>query len=271
VESPDIAPGMVRRFWLPRFGSPFATAIGQFSVRTLMRSRQHRLLMAFYFGIGFAGAILFTKFSGESDAPGIRAAMAATLLISGLTVLGVRVAFALPVHLPANWILRIAPNQDRLHLLATRRRCLYALSVAPVLAGSAILLLWLWPWREAAEHLGVLALLGSIMVEVALYGPQRIPFACSYLPGKSNFNITFLMCSSFIITGIVKAIQLEQWVFEDPLRYSVLCLSLAATAALLWSGNRARVKSGDSELQFEAEADPAVMALDLHRDGASIV
>jgi CubicO group peptidase (beta-lactamase class C family) len=48
VEAPDIASPSRRGNWLPGFGKPFATAVGQFSVRTVLRSRRHRLMLAFY-------------------------------------------------------------------------------------------------------------------------------------------------------------------------------------------------------------------------------
>jgi hypothetical protein len=54
VEEPDIMPGSRRFGWLPRFGNTTQTAIVQFSIRTLMRSRQHRVILAFYLGLGFA-------------------------------------------------------------------------------------------------------------------------------------------------------------------------------------------------------------------------
>ena len=54
VEEPDITPGSPRLSWLPRFGTQHQTAIGQFSVRTLARSKQHRLILGFYLGIGLA-------------------------------------------------------------------------------------------------------------------------------------------------------------------------------------------------------------------------
>jgi CubicO group peptidase (beta-lactamase class C family) len=50
VEEPDIVPGSLRLRWLPRFGSQPQTAIGQFTVRTLGRSRQHRLILGFLSG-----------------------------------------------------------------------------------------------------------------------------------------------------------------------------------------------------------------------------
>jgi hypothetical protein len=46
-------------------------------------------------------------------------------------------------------------------------RLLYVLSVLPVFVASAVVFLWMWPWRPAAGHLAVLGLLGAINSTVA--------------------------------------------------------------------------------------------------------
>ena len=61
VEEPDIVAASRRQHWLPPFGNSLETAVVQFSVRTLLRSRQHRVMLAFYLGIGFAIVILFMR------------------------------------------------------------------------------------------------------------------------------------------------------------------------------------------------------------------
>src|ERR1019366_6642637 len=61
VESPDIVSASHGLNWLPRFGNPLPTAVVQFSIRTLLRSRQHRMILAFYWGIAFAIVIFITK------------------------------------------------------------------------------------------------------------------------------------------------------------------------------------------------------------------
>ena len=40
----------------------------------------------------------------------------------------------------------------------------------------------------AAEHLALLAALGICIAELGLYGFHKIPFTCSYLPGKVAFQ-----------------------------------------------------------------------------------
>jgi len=44
AEEPDIVPGSGGAHWLPKFGNSLETAVVQFSIRTLLRSRQHRVV-----------------------------------------------------------------------------------------------------------------------------------------------------------------------------------------------------------------------------------
>ena len=50
VEQPDILPQMRSVSWAPRFGHPLTEALTLFSMRTLLRSRQHRMIFSFYLG-----------------------------------------------------------------------------------------------------------------------------------------------------------------------------------------------------------------------------
>jgi uncharacterized membrane protein HdeD (DUF308 family) len=141
--------------------------------------------------------------------------------------------------------------------------------VVPVCLGAAALLFSIWPWQPAAKHLVVLALLGAALAEVCLHGRQKLPFTCSYLPGKSNFNITFLLASMLIFSGVVEAAQMERDSFDDSVGYAaVVGVLLAMAICARWSATRL-AKSEEGELQFEEAAEPAIFALDLHRDGVT--
>lgn len=61
AEQPDIQPASKRVHWLPRFGDALPTAAVQFSIRTLLRSRQHRVILSFYLGLAFGIVMFFTK------------------------------------------------------------------------------------------------------------------------------------------------------------------------------------------------------------------
>jgi len=271
VEEPDIAPVVRGLTWLPRFGNGFETAIGQFSIRTLLRSRQHRLLLAFYGGIGFAAVILFPRWPvmrellSEKDGA-MLPTMAATILIVVLITVGARIVFSLPVDMRANWIFRITPFPGGAACMIARRRVLYTLSLLPVWAGCAVVLYSTWPRAEAAKHLAVLLLAGVITAELCLRGSQKLPFTCSYLPGKSNFNMTCLLYTGFVFSGLAKVAQFERRLFDDPASYGAANAILFGLAiAARWRVSRLAA-SPEGTLQFEESAEPAVFVLDLQRD-----
>ena len=64
--------------------------------------------------------------------------------------------------------------------------------------------------RPAAGHLIVLGLLGMILVEACLYGFHKIPFTCSYLPGKANVYYLFFAYAILSVTFLDRAAVLER-------------------------------------------------------------
>lgn len=272
VEAPDIAPSARGGRWLPRFGGALETAIGQFSVRSLLRSRQHRIILAFYLGIGFAlNMLLFSTPAtrhelGRGAWSGVSVPLlTSTILMLLLSVAGMRIAFAMPLDLKANWIFRIAPIRGGVNCLAARRRAMLAIGVLPVWLGFAALLFSIWPWRVATAHLAVLALLGAIVAEVCLMGFQKIPFTCSYLPGKTNIHLTFLFSVLVLMSFIAYCAGLELRAMQAPSKYVGLIAVL--TGALLFARWRTarQTDSDDIGIQFEDEGAPAIQGLGLSR------
>lgn len=273
VEEPDIVP-LARGSWLPGIGSAFGRAVVQFSVRTLMRSRRHRVILAFYLGIGLAITIFLLKGSAaqlQSSAASARGPwqhlsaplLAASIVIMGCWIVGTRAVFSLPLDLRANWIFRIVPLGAGPACLAARRRALFALSVAPVCAASAVLFFSIAPWRMAAGHVVVLGLLSIILAELCLAGEQRIPFTCSYLPGKSKVHLAFWISVGLIVAVIRRAAEFERQALDKPRNYALLVGSLAILAILARWRNAAATLDEDV-VRFEAEENDSILVLGLH-------
>lgn len=278
AEEPDIVPGARRWGWLPGFGGQVETAIGQFSIRTLARSRQHRMILAFYLGVGLALTSLLLKdpATRRQLEDGAAAATnqwrevsiplwAASMIMMALAVVGTRVVFALPLDLRANWIFRITGVQDGRASRTGGRRALLLIAVAPVWLMESTVCLGLWPSWQSAAHLTALALLGMIAAELCLLQLRKLPFACSYLPGRSRFHMAFLGAMALEL-GSIKAALLERQALREA---GTTALMLAGLAAV-WVGVRiaaALARGEDRELHFEEEETPAVQVLGLNRDG----
>jgi len=266
VEQPDIVPS-TRGWRLPALGGGSAAALAHFSVRSLARSRQHRVILAFYLGVGLALTIWLAKMPVSKSAPAEAQAIAASLVLLGFWIFGARVVFALPLELRANWIFRALPVVAGRAAHAGRRRALMAISLAPAIAIAAAVFLSTWPWRMAVAHLAVLVLVGATMVELCAAGPQKIPFACSYLPGKSNVHMGFWGCVLFIDFGVIWVAQGESRILQDGLWTAVMLGVLAAVAAgARWLGERSA--NGEfAELRFEDLPGDAVQKIGIGAAG----
>jgi len=257
VEEPDIVAGLNGSMWLPRFGNSVETAVVHFSIRTLLRSRRHRLILAFYVGIGFSLMIFFVK-TPEAQAQILATSgsllgrrvnvplLASTIVMLGFWIVGTRVVFAMPLDLRANWIFRITPIRGAAAYLRASRRALLVLGLLPLWTVSALLLLSIWPWPAAMGHLVVLGLLGTILADICLRNFQKIPFTCSYLPGKSNAHVTFWVSILLIISITGKTLEIEQRALDDPKRYFLL-VGILCIAAILAK----RRNTTDEPLEFE--------------------
>jgi len=117
----------------------------------------------------------------------------------------------------------------------------------------------------------VLVLLGTAVAELCLRGTQKLPFTCSYLPGKSNFNVSVVVSILVILPLMARAAQLERDSFDNAAGYAAVVGVLAVLAiGARWSTARL-AKSEEGALHFEESAEPAIFALDLHRDGVTTI
>ncbi len=268
VEEPDIVPGAGGVRWLPRFGNSLETAVVQFSIRTLARSRQHRVMLAFFLGIGFAFVIFVLKNPGPrvgshaSEGPLLFASLTAMCL----AVIGTRVLFSMPLALRANWVFRVTQVCGPSAYMAAIRQPLFVLAVLPVSALFAALLFSKWAWHQAAAHLIVLALLGTIVTYLCLAGFRKIPFTCSYLPGKSYLHMVFMTAMGFLVL-IGRGVVFEAEAIHHAATYlSMVAVLIVAAMAARWLAVW-RARGEDAVVQFEEVPAAALQTLGLNRDG----
>jgi len=280
IEEPDIAPARKALAWPFHVGNATSTAVSSFSIRTLLRSRQHRAIVCFYLGVGLSVVFLYLKSgierktihdlgavaSGEAGVP----LLASSIIMICAAVLGTRVAFSMPADLRANWIFRTLPLPNPSKCVLGARRGLLLLAGVPIWAASALLFLVIWPWKMALLHLGILALLAVALAEGSMLTFRKIPFTCSYLPGKANVYLAFWTYTMLGVPVLDFCTRVEWRALHNVGSSIAIMIMLAAVAAGLkwWSSFLA--KGHEGELKFEESPEPAVFALDLHRDGELI-
>ena len=279
IETPEIAPAKNPRLANALIGwyapAPFDRAVVQFTARTIARSRQHRLMIAFYGGLALALAVTYSSGFIQAD----RSLMSAMrkpnmpLLIMGMIImtfalLGIRAIFALPIALRANWSFRVTAMHRPGAYFEAVRKAFYGIAAIPVWTVLAIAYFALWPERFAAEHMILLILAGIVLTERTLYQFRKIPFTCSWMPGGNLRGLRrFIYCVFFILFAAWVAL-IEIWTIETTARLIVAIALLAAASFLARRRTREFANDPSNSLQFEDSGPVEIFALDLRQDGA---
>ena len=184
------------------------------------------------------------------------------LILLFFLIIGLRVSFSIPMEVRANWLFRLTDPFGRGEYLDAARKTLLWLAVAPVVAVATPIYMAVWPWPRALGHAAFLAAFGLLMIELALTGFAKVPFTCSYLPGKANLKIMFGVYWGLLIMVAELVTGIEQTSLRNPSSY----MMLMAVMLLAWlvavrraRGARARVPG----LSFEEQPEPAVVSLGL--------
>lgn len=280
IEQPDIAPAdrarpatQFGRFAAARLlAKPLDRAILLFIARTLARSRQHRFLLAAYGGMGLAIAFAFAKdlIYSRSRTPWSH------VTLQGLTVgpvlltfavIGARAVFSFPVALRANWIFQMTAVHRPASYYSAVRKSLLSLAAAPIWFASALAYFLIWPGRAAAAHMLVLVAVGSALVDFSLHQFRKIPFACSYLPGKANLKVKLGVYAGGFVFILGAGTALEFAAMQKFTRFALFLAVLLGIARWAWCRRAGFAEAPYNTLQFEDVAPADVLTLDLRGDG----
>jgi predicted permease len=292
MEQPDIAPAdrsrpaaQFGRFLVSRvFTRPLDRAIVLFTARTLARSRLHRLLLAAFGGIGMAIALAYAKdllygYSGGLwDSLGVNGDasrywnqtnvpfLVGSLVLLAFAIIGVRATFSLPIALRANWIFRITEIHSPAAYFSAVRKALFVLTAIPLWIAAAFVFFTIWPAQQALKHVAVLIAIGILLAEISLYRFRKIPFACSYLPGKANINVRLGAYALLFLFAADRGVAFEYWAMQHSLGFVLLFAALVSAA--LWAHQRTAkfANARGNRVQFEDLPPAEVFALDLRQE-----
>ena len=249
--------------WLLRH--PLEQASFYFVAQTVTRSNRQRLFLAGYVGVGFAlvfQGLVTTFASFKRLDPAADALLSIPLILSFFTLSGMRFIFSIPSDLPANWVFQMTENTNRKACLAGVRKAMLALVVVPLFASLLPFYILLWDVQRALLQTVFGVTLSLILVEVLLLNFHKIPFTCTFLPGKANITLFgFLYFLAFTTYAYTMA-ALESWLLVSPLGMAVF---VAVAAPILWRliAFRNQLLNEGTGFIFEDKAEPAVQTLDL--------
>jgi hypothetical protein len=166
-------------------------AVFAFTLRTAARSRQHRMLLAGW--VGLAVAISLSSVGGAFARIGSRlleaphaAILAVPLVLAALTMTGLRMLYAIPTEIRANWTIRTRQPIPVSGAIDGATAALVACGGLPALVIAFASAGALWGVRVGAMHALFCGVLVVLLAEVLSLGLDKVPFTCTYMPGKGK-------------------------------------------------------------------------------------
>jgi len=106
-----------------------------------------------------------------------------------------------------------------------------------------------------------------LLIELLLVKFHRIPFTCSYLPGKSNITALWFVYWLGFATYAYSMASLEAWILDRPLRMAGFYLLGCALVAAAYFYRNQYLEEGFT-LVFEDQPEPVVRTLNLTAPGS---
>ena len=164
-----------------------------FTLRTLARSRQHRMLLAVWIGVAIALTIsaalpVLVRFGWAAFDRPRESLLVGPLIFAALVQTGMRSLFAIPVEIRANWAVRMAETPE---LGRTLSGASAALIICGVLVPALLALVsgtWLWGAKVGLMHAAFSGMIALALSQVLMLGVDRIPFTCTYSPGSAKIG-----------------------------------------------------------------------------------
>jgi hypothetical protein len=192
---------------------PGERAMLDYTLATLRRSPRHRVILATAIAIGLVAVVgALPSLTAGSAGAGIRAVL---LFVVLTLVLGARHALAVPAELRANWIFRVVGQSGLERTIAGTKKAVACL-VVTVLLPLLVLHSVAWGVGPACAHVLFALAFAVLIIDLSLVGFNKVPFACSYRPGKANLRVLWFPYFIGLISLIGLAVAIERWTLATP-------------------------------------------------------
>ena len=225
--------------WIGR--APVRHAVGRFVWLTIRRSVLHQGLvvgvLAAAGGFVLNGLLSVDGWNEPLRLSG-RSPLLLTLLWAPMTMIflaipAIRLALSVPLEPRSNWIFQMTED-------AAGRTEMAAANVAIVLRLGVVLPLALFAplqwWALGPSSLGVMlieALTGWLLVEWSMADWRRIPFTCSYIPGKGFVPLMFVKgFHAYVFFGLLTTLILRLALARPRVGLAIAAIIGFAAAAL---------------------------------------
>ncbi len=261
---PRLAPAFETAFNAVFLRNPTERAVFHFYRKTLKASAAHRVRLATFLALGVGCVPLMVAIDKVVPKAGSginRSILSVPLILVFFFALGLRTTVNVPSSLGSNWVFRITEGPTVRPYFAGLRKAVYALGMGPLVLLCVILSLFLMPPPVAFNHGLFLAAVAVLITEALFLRCNKIPFACSYLPGKEKVQLFWF----FYLLVFIIFVQVLSWVELALLmapRDLPKFLAVAAAAVVAGRLYQRLVFFPKVGIKFEERPEPIVLGLD---------
>ena len=257
---------------LGRFVTHYPTqAAFVFTLQTLRRSRHHKLVIGFctaivlVFAMQTVGPSVMThlRFRGTWSVWELESTLSLPLLIGAVLISAFCYVFQLPSDAGAGWVFRMVESAARRELLSSVEYLLVLCGLVPSLLLSAPIEIFALGSTLAFAHTALATALLLLLIEARLYEWHKIPFTCSYAPGRRNSWQT-LGTFLFLFGVLIPTITYFEARLLRPVALLTSTAALSTIYVLLRSARQTQWRM--VPLLFDENDDPLIGAIDLNRE-----
>ncbi|MBN9662505.1 MAG: ABC transporter permease [Acidobacteria bacterium] len=242
-----------------------------FLCKTMYRSRLHRLAGISYAAIALAwmaksAADVADSSAAEKDTGGM-VLTACALTLTLFILVGLRYVFSLPADLRSNWIFQLTERVGRRAWLQAVEHFVLACAAIPIVGAAAIFFVRGEGVFTVVAWPVVMGFLAAACFEYLFLDWRKMPFTCSYLPGKRPLIVT---CALYASVALL-LVPITWIVYHSAINPFGFLTFLAIEVVVWWSLRRARLSRwAVSSLRYEERLDPALEAFSLEDEGTTL-
>ncbi len=235
-------------------------AFFHFVAQTVFRRREHFLYCGSFVMVGVAFIYTIGRSLIHDPHKHLTLLLSFPLMMSFFILVGLRFAFSVPADLNANWIFKII-NKRKLEMsYGGIQTFMFCAANIPLLVVFAPYYITILDFRLVVQHALFASILSLILIKLLLFRFAKLPFACSYIPGKANIKALWLPYLIGFALYSFGTTALELWMLQDIKTYIAFVL-IAGMVIISLSIYRSSFLKGINAIQFEEEPEEAVNVL----------
>jgi len=243
--------------------NPVQRATFYFFGKTLRRSNLHKMRLVAYMAVSIGLILIIVAYRGinpENLYVINKTLLSVPLILSIFLLVGLRNIVNIPFELNSNWIFKLTEIKNKKHYFSGFRKGIFSFVLLPLFTMLFILYSILWGWESALFHCLYGLAISILLMELLFMNYRKIPFTCSYLPGKAKIQYLFPIYLFSFICYIYLMSYLEYMLFKEPSNFYIFygAIFIFFIAIKIYQNYFLHPKS---EIIYEEEPEPVLITL----------